>query len=248
MNIVVATSRGGGIGGRLKKPDYPTMVLVKPGWKLPALADLAVSFIPPDHRFKHTTHIYFMAGYTDITTRILSRNPKHDEITYPDSPEATLQKVIHTIKRVSDLIISAGAIPIFCTVTPGKLRKWNLHRQKIGKTIDLIHTADYTHMQQNLEKAVDLINSEIKTINSSNNMSTPFLHTAIKRRVGSKENPKIQYYYNHLHDGVHPDPHTRDVWAKSLLKVITINRNRSIDSDSDEEKSPKRSWKLNNSF
>ena len=244
MNIVVATSRGGGIAGRIKNPDYPTMVIVKPGWKLQALADLAVSCIPPDYRYKHTTHIYFMAGYTDITTRTTSRNPKQDDITYPDAPEATLQKVKHTMLTVSNHITSSGAIPIFCTIVPGKLRKWNIHRQKIGKTIELTHLADYTHMQKNLEIAVDLINTEITIINSTNNMSTPYLHTAIKRRVGPKEHPKTQYYYNHLHDGVHPDAKTRDVWAKSLLKVIHLNRNKSTDSDSDEGKSPKRSWKI----
>ena len=98
-------------------------------------------------------------------------------------------------------------------------------------------------MQRNLECTIDLINSEITELNSSKNMSTPFIHTEIKRRIGPKDRPETRYYYNHLHDGVHPDSKTRDNWANTLLTVIKMNRTREELLEAEEISSPKRSWK-----
>ena len=114
----------------------------------------------------------------------------------------------------------------------------------------LCHIQEYSHMQSQLHIAIDMLNNEIASINSENCMSTPFLHTEIKRSVAPKGKDKstvhtleIKYYYNHLHDGVHPDNITRDKWAKMILKAITYNRSK-YNKNEDLPTTPKRSWKF----
>ena len=241
MNIIIATSRGGGLESRLRNPTYPTRVYVEPGWTLESLAELAISHLPRLSKSDEKTHVYFFAGYCDITQRLKSKHPKYDEITYTEDPEITMARISNIIHSVDRRIKNAGAIPIFSTIVPAKLRKWNLHRLNKNFTTTLCHISDYPSMQSKLHTAIDLINNEITNVNSQNSMSTPYLHSQIKRQVGSKENSKIKYYYNHLHDGVHADARTKDKWGKSLLRVIGYNRVKTPQPDITE--SPKRSWK-----
>ena len=97
--------------------------------------------------------------------------------------------------------------------------------------------------QSNLETALVSINKHICKVNQENNMSTPYCHTAIRKRKG--KHPR--YYYKHaydlLWDGVHGTDTTRDKWAEAIQGAIRTNRGKRKTPDTeDEQKSPKCSW------
>lgn len=239
MNIVVATSRGAGLQGRINDPN--TKVHVYPGGKLRDMTESTLKSITSTGSYSSTKHIYFIAGIPDITKRIREYK-NYQEIIYTEKPEETFTRIKNEITHTNNKILEAGAIPIFCTIAPTKIKKYNEHRLRTRNTNSLYHQENYSKMQKNLEATLDLINNEITYINTSNNMSTPYLHTIIKKGTGPKEAPKYTFYYNKLYDGVHATDKTKDSWATSIKQAI--KKNRVPDEEEDEEpKSPKRSWR-----
>lgn len=239
MNIIVATSRGVGLADRLA--DINTKVYVHPGGKLSEMTDKIVKSLTPPGSPSTKTHIYFVSGIPDITTRI-QEHPYHQEIVYTENPIDTFNRIKAGIINANNKILSAGAIPIFCTIPSTKILKYNNFRLQKRRTNRLYYKDNYSIMQRKLESALDLINEEITAINVANDMSTPYLHVIIKKGTGTKEDRKYTYYYNKLYDGVHATDKTKKSWATTIRQAIKKNR-PTLEEEEEEISSPKRSWR-----
>ena len=141
-------------------------------------------------------------------------------------------------------IKNAGATPCFATIAPSNKENYNYYLLHNGDTRTLYHTPYYTEMQDRLDDTINEINTFIIETNSSNNMSTPMLHKAIKQRRGKSPKGYHIFAWENLYDGVHAEDATKDTWAESIAQAISKNRARHYNpSSSDEDKSPKRVWR-----
>ena len=90
-------------------------------------------------------------------------------------------------------------------------------------------------MQSNLETALVNINKHICKVNHENYMSTPYCHTAIRKRKG--KHPR--YYYKHaydlLWDGVHGPDTTKDKWADAIQGAIRSIREKRKTPDTEDK-------------
>ena len=237
MNFLVAASRGGGLAKKIQ--GYEVIDAVFPGAKLEYLTEKAVKMIPPPQPHGETPHIYIMAGLTDITTlhKTSTNHNKYKEVTLDGNPAEIISRVCSEIDKCARAIADAGATPCFCTITYSYIEKYNHHLLKEHMTNTLLHQDKYKDMQANLIPVIDEINHHITNINHSYNMSTPFCHTAIRKKHGTK--PRHYYKYDHkmLKDGVHGEYITRVKWAKAIQGAMENNRGDV------ENRSPKRSWR-----
>ena len=130
------------------------------------------------------------------------------------------------------------------------IAKYNQNLLDTGMT----HTQHYTHkyadMQKDITHIIDTINQFIWEKNHNNNVSTPFCHSAIRTRKGTKRRHYYTDNWEGLSDGVHATKETRVKWAQSISQAIKYNRGllkrKTPDThtpQSDEDKSPKRSWR-----
>ena len=192
MNILIAASRGGGIAKKIH--DYEVQDEVHPGEKLEYLTRRAVARIPPPHLHKETTHVYILAGLTGITTKHKAHTSqgRYREVTYDEDPSVTIPRVCNEIDKCAKAISDAGATPCFCTITYCYLNKYNQHLLKEQQTHALHHQERYDDMQHNLTTAIDEINNHIDNTNHSFNMSTPFCHTAIRKKKGHETKTILQ--------------------------------------------------------
>ena len=250
MNILLATSRGGGLETLIKGKNTINKNHVILGAPLSKLTERATTIIPPRHTTILPSHVYILAGVPDISKKIKGRKgQKYTECIYTDTPDNTIASLITAINTCADTIKGQGATPIFCTITDINIKDYNTHLLKEGKTLHLHHTHQYENMQASVEFITVNVNNHIITINKENGVSTPFLHMAIKQRRGQKPNHYYKTIWNRLKDGVHGTYKTRKLWADSISSAIKINRGekkRKRDSglnEDDEVLSPKRSWK-----
>lgn len=221
---------------------------VLPGAKLDYITRKAESLIPSPRRTIGTTHVYIMGGIPDITQKISNyhhKSGKYTECIYTEPIQDTITRLTHAIDNTDSRIRQSGAVPCFCTITSCDIQKYNSHLLAQGKTYTLDHKENYPVMQTNLENALEAINKHIYTVNLKNKMSTPFCHTAIRKRQGKKPRYYYKHVYNLLRDGVHGTDATKDKWAEAIEGAIRNNRGHKRKApDTDEEnKSPKRSWR-----
>jgi len=240
MNILVASSRGGGLARRITK--HQVKCRVTSGGKISELTKEAVTLIPPVHRYRLKTHVYIMAGLPDITVKTKSTHQGeiYTEVTYTEDIQDTVNRVTNEIKIGEEKIKEAGATPIFCTITSCSIESYNQHLLTSGSTKHLLHQNSYKEMQSNLESAIKEVNAFIISTNNANNISTPYCHSVIHRRRGAKKN-YFKWVYENLWDGVHGTDNTKEGWANCISCAIKANRTEDT-SESDECKSPKRSW------
>lgn len=248
MNYLLATSRGGGVE-KLMPKDTPIKSCVIPGGTYNMLGNRLAEIIPPPTLSGAPTHIYILAGIPDITHKVHHHSiHHHTECIYTDNPTDTLNTVKSKIDMISNKVDSLGAKPIFCTITNINVSKYNEHLLHSNKTSTLLHKHQYKDMQEKINTIIDNANKYIREKNRANALSTPFCHSAIRKRMGTK---KKHYYtddWEGLWDGVHATPQTRTKWANTISAAIRLNRvgKKRKTSDtltSDEEKSPKRAWR-----
>ena len=219
------------------------------GGKLSLLPDFALKLIPPPHQRIGSTHVYVMGGIPDITIKLNSyiNRKKYTECIYTETPEITTTRIKQEIENCSHKIIQAGAIPSFATITSCDIAKYNRSLLTKRKTFHLAHTSHYISMQSNLEQALREINKFILDTNQRNNMSTPFCHTAIRKRRGTGKG-YYKFMYDNLYDGVHGTDEIKGKWADAIKGAIRNNRGQGKrkkgEEDQDENtKSPRRSWR-----
>ena len=230
-NIIMATSRGGGVEGYFKG-DTQTQVHTHPGAKMAYLTQLA---IPHIHRIRHTTskpiHVYFLAGLCDVTRKDTDKAHKHrgkwvghyEEVTYTETTQQTVTRMRAQLQNTTSQIKEAGAIPCFCTIAPCNISTWNHHRLAYRRTTHLIHYKHYEGMQEQLHKTIAEMKGHIVGQNRENNMFTPRMADPIFRKKDKNRTPRP--FYNNLDiDGVHATPDTNRVWVAALRQAIQINR------------------------
>lgn len=255
MNIIMATSRGRGLKEQLLKANISAKVLVRPGHRYRALTQEAAEIIRASSENPNNIHVYFLAGYTDLTN--MEKQGLYQEVTFRESPEEAESRLKSEIQHTTDVISQLGAKVCFATVVPGSIISWNQTRKNQRKTTHLKYEHLYNSWQDNLNKAVILINKTIIQINISHNMHTPKTHECV---MSIRKKGKYRFQFNKLSkDGVHPTHQSLQHISRSLSKSITINRQRNTPSDNppstmfspkhttseteSELDSPKRHWK-----
>ena len=244
MNILVSSSRGAGLPERMDLGPYPLRSDIKGGGKLKQLSQMALALLPPPHRYKHTTHVYILAGIPDLTEKLYSKHPYYNytESIFTEDPEQAIHRMKQEINTCAKTITDAGATPCFATITSCDIHKYNQTLLKDNKTSELLHKNYYEDMQTRLHTTIEEVNKYIAQTNREHNMSTPFCHTAIKKRSGKGTDAHYTYRYSLLYDGVHGKNSTKRDWARTLANAIRLNRQQSESSTEDEAHSPKRSW------
>ena len=244
LNMMMTTSRGGGIKSRIKA--HKVISRVHPGAKLNFLTARAEKMIDTTMRLyghKYDTqdiHVYILGGLCDITHKI--SEGWYTECIYTENTEDTIRRVTGEFDKCAEKIKKKGAKPIFCTITSCDIAKYNTHLLTTRKTYTLHHQHNYAEMQKNLEIAIKAINAHIVTINQNNHASTPYTHSEVHKRRGSKPS-YFKWVYDRLHDGVHGTHETKNGWAHIIGRAMTANKTRiTTDTDYDECKSPPRSW------
>ena len=233
MNYLVANSRGTGLRDLIPKSQFQK-VLYRPGAKFRNLCDLAIS-IHNQSNSPDNTHVYILAGITDITDKIKSGN--YQEVVFKDQIEIAISKVMNTIRTTKTRLEKHKIKVIFCTVSTMNIDKWNTTRLNQKKTSHLNYTSQYQNMQSNLNKALDAINSQIVEINRESNFHTPLVHKAVKHPKGKG---KFIFKYNWLVDGVHGNSKAQAQWANSVVTAAVKNR---ISEQDDNTNEPKRGWR-----
>ena len=253
MNILVASSRGVGMKERIGK-GVPGASLssshVMPGGTLNQITDKAIEAIPDTIHTSALPHIYIIAGVPDITHKLKGRQSGryYTESVYTGDPDNTIQNIKSRIDTCAAAIIRKGAKPIFSTISPINLDKYNNNLLQSGKTCTLKHTYEYPNMQKHIDHIIAQINTHIRLTNRQTGVSTPFTHTAVLKRHGKGRKGYYKPDWGALYDGIHGTDDTKDKWAHTLTTCIQINRGikskkRKQSSSDDEVRSPKRAWK-----
>lgn len=260
----MATSRGRDLNVHLRNLGINTRVVVRPGRKLGELTTEASNIVKSFDSSNKIAHVYFLAGYTDLT--IFEKKGRYQEVVFPDTPSEATERLKEEIDKSATQILAIGAIPCFCTIIPGNIKTWNYLRKSQHKTTSLKHSDSYSKWQQNLEEAIIQSNRVIIEQNIKNNMQTPKTHETV---ISIRKKGKYRFQYGKLtKDGIHPSEHTKSAIAKIISKAISQNRKLltttkkptnvqnltkshstlsspprcALDSDSEID-SPKRSWK-----
>ena len=95
----------------------------------------------------------------------------------------------------------------------------NGHRLQIGRTKILKYKDDYEKQQVLLNETIYVINFFIIEQNVQSGIVTPFLHTYVHKKKGSK----IRYFYSKLVDGVHPSDQLALLWKQQLERAMQAN-------------------------
>ena len=214
--------------------DHPTLNIqasTAPGAKLNTLVNEAVREIISTKRSEPDTImvVYLIAGIPDITERVCraarrstySWSAKYEEVLFTQNPADACNAYLDKILAASSRISEAGGIPVFCTVAPMSLQKWNTQRLKKRVTGRLLHQHRYGLQQANLDKAILLINDCIQSVNMFNGVATPRLSQEIIK--GSPLNGRVRRFYGRMIDGCHVNDKVAFNWANTLHHIMERN-------------------------
>ena len=179
---------------------------------------------------------YIVGGYVDITFREKDRNYcvrdyvnntrtyyRYEEVTYEEQINESYEKAIYRYAHASNRLKHEGIRPVFATIPPSCLEKWNDYRLYFGNTDFLLHHSQYDNMQQGLMEAIIKINGFICKLNALHHVYTPYLAgTVVKTHAADGRNPVLQRHK--LFDGVHADDLLIEEWAGKIKKSINKNR------------------------
>ena len=150
--------------------------------------------------------IYLAGGVCDITTK----NRITKEITYEWGNTSDLQvHLLRCLERADGRLKKyfPASTVVFCPLIASELAKV----VKSGSTTD--------RNQQTVEDAIWEFNSEVFKLNKARNTSSPALHHQVHRYCKGRR----RAYYHHLGDGLHPNGHLKEKWAKEFIRVIARN-------------------------
>ena len=187
----------------------------------PSIASPRFSTIP--------THVCIMASIPNI--RVKFHGPhNYTECIYNNTPQSTIQTIKNDMKEIANTIISRGAKPIFGTIAPINILKYNTFLKEKRKTSTLKHSHTHTHQYDDMQQKghnhiiTELI-EHIKSTNSSNDLATPFFHMDITKRRSKRGGVSYRtIHWDNLYDGLHATQHTKLKWANTLKSAIARNR------------------------
>ena len=265
MNMLVATSRGGGLdaltkeGITLKGYVYPGATLLKLDMAMEGNVEPKqrrwfppeIIFPPPHIAKSLDIHTYILAGSNDITTLAKDYTHNYRECIYTGTIANTITDIKRDLAVCADTIRKKQATPIFCTITPFNIALYNQSLLEANSTYTLKHKHEYETWQKQIDEIVNKVNDHIIETNTLNSLATPMCHRCIIKHHGTKTRGYKRTNWKFLKDGLHGDKKFRKAWAQSISAAILINRKlprlpkrgRSSSSTSDEPGSPKRSWK-----
>ena len=146
MNVLLAPSRGCDLKDLTPKEVPLTARVISGGSlkKLNSIAKSSPSIASP--RFSTTpTHVYIMAGIPDITEKLHGPH-NYTEYIYNNTPQSTIQNIKNDMQEIANTIISRGAKPIFGTIAPINILKYNTFLKEKCKTSMLKHTHQYDEL------------------------------------------------------------------------------------------------------
>ena len=154
MNIIVCSSRGKSLLSLNKRKD--TEVTVVSGGRIKNLTNIAIEKLKEEKGTEGNKFVYVIAGLPDTSIK-LERNywmnsswRKYEEVSFLESVEANSERVIRIIRKSAEDIIEEDGIPIFSTIVPSNLTRWNHVRLRQHKTSHLVHFHHYDCMQDKL--------------------------------------------------------------------------------------------------
>ena len=148
---------------------------------------------------------------------------RYEEVTYEEQINESYEKAIYRYAHASNRLKHEGIRPVFATIPPSCLEKWNDYRLYFGNTDFLLHHTQYDNMQQGLMEAIIKINGFICKLNALHHVYTPYLAgTVVKTHSADGRNPILQRHK--LFDGVHADDLLIEEWAGKIKKSINKNR------------------------
>ena len=123
-----------------------------------------------------------MAGLPDITSWEHSDDWSYQEVVFTEETQDAVNRVLGEIRKAEAAVWKMGAIPVFCTVAPMSLLKWNLRRLSQGRTNGLKHRHIYPFMQRYLVEATFMLNKCIHDLNSANGLRSPRIGEFVLKR------------------------------------------------------------------
>ena len=200
---------------------------VRGGWKLDAIRERAIAKFDDLDLDLSNCHVYVMAGLPDILQRdqfLWAPGVPYEECYITRDAESIISSVMHSFELLECAILLRGAKPIFSTIAPASIDKWNNTRLEQGKTHLLIHSAQYSDMQSILNKAIHDINLLLIQKNMQNSAFTPQIAKLFQTYTGSSENRRLRTHFGRLIDGVHPNAEYAAKSALAVWKSIKLNR------------------------
>ena len=179
---------------------------------------------------------YFMAGYCNAVSRTVEDHHyvndhqglpvymgRYEEVYFYEEETDFLERMIWVLLEVDEYLKGHGLRPVFSTIPPGHLSRWNHGRLEKGRTCRLKFAEEYEEMQINLNCCLTRLNGYIKKINSINGVFTPYIAGTVIST--NKNSSLIPVFSDHkLQDGVHAGNNLFTTWAKKLAKALNKNR------------------------
>ena len=186
MNILIASSRGGGLDRHVESHIHVESY-VYPGANIDRLTQIVKHKIPPPYLNTTPTHVYLLTGIPDITQKIKggSHHKPYTECIYTGNTRVTVSNIKDKLDQFEKAVKDKKAIPIFCTITNMNIQLYNEHLLKTHKTHTLHHTANYHKMQPLIDTIIYQVNYREKHCKQSQHTILPQCHTHQK---GKQEN------------------------------------------------------------
>ena len=127
-------------------------------------------WIPPDTIFPppHIAqtldiHTYILAGTNDITTLTRNKKQHYKECIYTENKDDTIAHIIRDMAICEATIRRNHATPIFCTITPMNITKYNHSLLQSNATHTLKHEHEYDNWQTQIDTIIEDINTHQHT-------------------------------------------------------------------------------------
>ena len=224
MRVIVATSRGKELTP-LHNPPH-TWLRYSPGACIKDLTTSALEILEK-HWYRYDIceprFVYFVAGLPDLTTKEEWPNfqgrHQYQEVIFKGEVEDAVDSMKSTIREAAFRVRAAGAVPVFGTIVPSQLERWNQIRLEQHKTTHLLHFHRYREMQLGLLQATIYTNRFIHEINNQHGVVTP----ALAKKILFSRRSKYRFRHKLLVDGVHLAPVAVEDWLTRLPKVMDLN-------------------------
>ena len=173
------------------------------------------------------TLVYFIGGLCDLTEKL--RGERYEEVVFRGTPEGAVDRISNTLQACSWRMATCLAVPVFCTIPPMHIARWNNTRGAQRKTSYLAQSHLYGQMQRDLLQAARRANVGIIETNDAVGVMTPKLATQILQKKGAGR----PHRFRHTRlgkDGVHPDDEVVRHWILDLETATSENRRRVTNS------------------
>lgn len=183
-----------------RDPGFAFVCKCLPGASFMKVVQKAREIITRNNTF---SMIILLAGINDVTELI--RQPEKMVKIRFTSVSDTLDHLKAQINEGIEALQNTTQIPI--TVCP-----------LVGIDLKVYSPINdqATYQQPIVDQAVSSINKYIYSVNVSHHIPTPHLESTIHKCKG--KSGRMVHHYNKLHDGCHPNPDTRVIWAGLIFK------------------------------